>query len=85
MHQHPLRPTRRLPLRTAIGELPDQLLFLAVDADHRLPRGQLRLGLLVEVAELGVTVGMLRAFQGLAGALQRIALLAQQPADRDAV
>jgi hypothetical protein len=65
MHQHPLRPPRRLPLRTAIGELSDQRLFLAVDADHRLPRSQLRLGLLVEVAELGVTIGMLRAFQVL--------------------
>jgi hypothetical protein len=37
--------------------------------------------LLVEVAELGVTVGMLGALQGLDGALQPVALLGEQPAD----
>jgi hypothetical protein len=37
--------------------------------------------LLVEVAELGVSVGMVDALQGLDRALQPVALLAQQPAD----
>ena len=37
------------------------------------------LGLLVEVAELGVPVGVLGALQGLDRALQPVALLAQQP------
>jgi hypothetical protein len=35
------------------------------------------LRLLVEVAELGVAVGVLGALQGLDGALQPVALLAQ--------
>ena len=38
------------------------------------------LGLLIEVAELGVPVGVLGALQGLERALQPEALLAQQPA-----
>jgi hypothetical protein len=41
------------------------------------------LGLLVEAAELGVPVGMLGALLGLERALQRVALLAEQPPDRD--
>jgi hypothetical protein len=40
------------------------------------------LGLLVEVAELGVPVGMLGALQGLDRALQPVALLLQQPPHR---
>jgi hypothetical protein len=38
------------------------------------------LGLLIQVAELGVPVGVLGALQGLERALQPVALLAQQPA-----
>ena len=41
----------------------------------------MRPSLLVEVAELGVAVGVLGALQGLGRALQPVALLAQQPAD----
>jgi hypothetical protein len=40
----------------------------------------MRTCLLVEVAELGVAVLVLGALQGLAGALQRVALLLEQPA-----
>ena len=69
----------RLPLPAAVGEVADQLLLLGVHADHRLPGGQMRLGLLVEVAELGIAVGVLGALQGLERALQPVALLAQQP------
>ena len=58
-----------LPLPATVGEAPDQLLLLGVHAHHRLPSGQVDLRLLVEVAELGVTVGMLGALQGLDGAL----------------
>jgi hypothetical protein len=70
-----------LPLGATVGEARDQLLLLGVHARHRLPAGQLRPSLLVEVAELGVTVGMLGALQGLGRALQPVALLAQQPGD----
>jgi hypothetical protein len=40
------------------------------------------LGLLVDVAELRVPVGMLGALLGLEGALQRVILLTEQPPDR---
>jgi hypothetical protein len=50
-----------LPLPAAVGEAADQLLFLGVHAHHRLPGAQMRPSLLVEVAELGVPVGMLDA------------------------
>jgi hypothetical protein len=50
-----------LPLGATVGELADQLLLLGVHAHHRLPRGEMDLGLLVEVAELEVTVGVLGA------------------------
>jgi hypothetical protein len=59
-------------------EQPDQLLLLGVHADDRLAGGQMLAGLLVHVAELRVPVGVLGALQGLAGALQPVALLAQQ-------
>jgi hypothetical protein len=39
------------------------------------------LGLLVDVPELRVPVGVLSAFLGLEGALQRVPLLLEQPAD----
>ena len=57
----------------------DQFLLLGVHADHRVTRGQVRLGLLVEVAELGVAVGVLAALDGLGVGLQAETLLAQQP------
>jgi hypothetical protein len=59
-----------LPLAAGLGEPPDQLLFLGIDADHRLAGGQEPRGGGVDVAELGVPVGVLSAFEGLAGALQ---------------
>jgi hypothetical protein len=70
-----------LPLPAAVGEAPDQLLLLGVHTDHRQPGGQILLGLLVEVAESGVAVGMLGALQRLDGALQPVALLLEQPPD----
>jgi hypothetical protein len=52
---------RGLPLPATVGELAHQLLLLGVHAHHRLPGGQMGLGLLVEVAELGIPVGVLGA------------------------
>src|SRR5918995_666687 len=72
---------RRLPLGATVGELANQLLLLGVHADHRLPRRQIDLGLLVQVAELGVPVGMLGTLQGLDRSLQPVALLLEQPPD----
>jgi hypothetical protein len=71
------------PGPTSLLELADQLLFLAVDADDRLPGRFERGDLLVDVGELDVTVGVIRAsFELLAVDVQRIIQLAQQAADR---
>jgi hypothetical protein len=58
------------------------LLLLRVHADHRLARGLVHFDLLVDVAELGVPVGMLFAFQGLGRALETEPACLQQPAHR---
>jgi hypothetical protein len=81
VHVDPLGLAGRLPFPPGVGGPADQLL-LGVHADHRLPSSQVLGGLLVEVAELGVPVGMLGALLGLERALQRVALLAEQPPDR---
>jgi hypothetical protein len=62
----------------AVGEAADQLLPLGIHAHHRLPGGEMDLGLLVEVAELGVPIDVLGALQGLDRALQPVALLLEQ-------
>ena len=59
MDVDPLGLAQGLPLLAAVGEAPDQLLVLGVHTDHRLPVGQVDLGLLIQVAELGVPVGVL--------------------------
>jgi hypothetical protein len=81
MDVDPLRLTRELPFPAAVGEAPDQLLLLGVHNHHRLPGGQMGLGLLVQIAELGVPVGVPGALQGLDRALQPGALLLEQPPD----
>ena len=54
------------PLPAAVFVGPHQLFLLGVDADHRIPGGQVVLRLVVEVAELGVAVGVLIALEVLA-------------------
>jgi hypothetical protein len=78
----PLGLAGRLPLPPGVGEPADQLLVLGVHTDHRLGSSQVLAGLLVEVAELHMPVGMLGALLGLSGALQRVILPPQQPPDR---
>lgn len=69
------------PLASGHGQAPELFALLGVHADHRLACPLVLLGLFVEVAELGVTVGMLSAFQDLGVGLQAEAGL-QQPAHR---
>jgi hypothetical protein len=69
-------------LSTAILEVAHQLLFLRVDRDRRLAGGERRLHLSVDVLELRIAVGMLRALAGLAVGLTAIVQLAQQHADQ---
>jgi hypothetical protein len=56
--------------------------LLGVDADHWLAIGLMVLDLLVEVAKLGIPIGVLRAFQRLGVGLEAEAMLPQQLADR---
>ena len=70
-----------LPATVLVG--PHQLFLLGVDADHRIPGIQVVLRLVVEVAELGVAVGVLIALDGLGVGLQAVAPLAQQPAGHE--
>jgi hypothetical protein len=56
------------------------LLLLRIDADHRLPSRLVCFDLLVDVAELGVPVGVLFPLKGLGVGLEAEALFLQQPA-----
>ena len=80
MHQHRRRRALRLPFPPAVLEVPDQLLLLRVDRDHRLAGGQMLVRGLVDVLELRVTVRMRGAFLPFARRLQPVAQAVQQPA-----
>src|SRR6266542_4332352 len=73
------RPAALRPFGRGSCVAADQLLLLGVHADDRPTGGQILLGLLADVAKLRVPVGVLGALLGLAGALQRVALLLEQP------
>jgi hypothetical protein len=68
VHLSPHRVAFGLPLAALVGQVADDLLLLGVDADHRLSVGEVLAGLLVEVAELAVAVGVLGALDLLGGA-----------------
>lgn len=70
------------PGLTSLLEVADQLLFLRVDADNRLAGRCEDVDLLVDVGELDVAVGVIRAsFELFAVDAQRIVQLAQQSAN----
>jgi len=58
------------PLPTSHGQTPQLFALLGVHADHRLAVGLMVLDLLVEVAELGIPIGVLGALEGLDVGLQ---------------
>src|SRR4249919_3734534 len=64
-------------LSTAVLEVAHQFLFLRVDRDRRLAGGECGLHPGIDVLELRIAVGMLRAFAGLAVGLTAIVQLAQ--------
>jgi hypothetical protein len=70
------------PFAAGVLEVPDQLLLLGIDADHRLTGGQRRLGDRVDVLKLRVTVGVPGALAGLDVGLQAVAQQPQQLGDR---
>jgi hypothetical protein len=65
-----------------MGQSPQLFALLGVHADHRLPVRLVLLDLLVEVAELGIPVGVLGAFERLDVGLQAEHFLLQQSAHR---
>src|SRR5207342_2610736 len=69
-------------LSTAVFEVAHQFLFLRVDRDRRLAGGECGLHPGIDVLELRIAVGMLRAFAGLAVGLTAIVQLAQQRANQ---
>jgi hypothetical protein len=77
----PLRLAGRLPLSAAGDVLADQFLFLRIHRDNRIPRGDVASAGHVEVAELGVVVGVLLAFKRLGGGLEPIAEMVEHPPD----
>jgi len=72
----------RRPFGAPVGVVADQFLLLGVHADHRLAVVGEGDGHVVQVAELGVTVGVLAALGDLGIGLQRVAQLVQQPQHR---
>ena len=63
----------RTPLPTCVFELPDEFLFLGIDADDWLVFTQKCGGFSVDVGELGITVLVPLAFVALAVGLQAVA------------
>ena len=78
-HRFGLAPGPPCPAR--ILEIANQFLLLGVDRDRRLTLGQRRVDRLVDVLELGVTVGMVRSLACLAVCLKAVAAGAQQRAN----
>ena len=63
---------------TRVLEIADEFLFLGVDRNRWLSRGDGRLHLFVDVAKLRVAVGMVPSLQSLAIALKAVSHIAQQ-------
>ncbi len=82
MHTDAPRRALRLPLRPAVLVVADELLLLAVDGDHRLVRRQALRSAVVDVAELGVAVGMLGTVGDLGVGLQAVAEVVEQLPDK---
>ena len=72
MYPHRFGVPSPLPFAPTVLEVSDEYLLLRFDRDHRLAPLMEGARLLVAVGELGVTVGMLGAFLGLARALQAV-------------
>lgn len=78
-HQYGI--TRRPPLSATGLELSDEFLLPGVHADYRLTGVPVLADLLVEMAELGVTIRVPAALQGCDVGLQAEAFLPQQAGD----
>jgi hypothetical protein len=81
---HPHRLSGRLPFPAPGGVLTDQFFLLRIHRHHRVTGRQKLCGGVVDVAELGVAVRMLRTLLGLERRLQPVTGLLQQPRHRRA-
>ncbi len=68
----------RLRLLACVLEVADLLLLRRVDGDHRHVAFDAVLRLGVDVLELRIAIGMLRAFDGLSCRLKAVAVLVEQ-------
>jgi hypothetical protein len=84
IHPDFFRLALRPPLPPGVLELTNQFLLLRVDRNHRLLRRQSRSHALVDVNELGVSVGMIASLLGFAVSLQAELLPFEQFADHGA-
>jgi len=73
MHAHRFGFALRMPLPTSVFEISHQLLFLAIDRNHRLTPLLKRLALLIDGLELRIPILMRGPFAGLAQPLQALA------------
>src|SRR5947208_3155743 len=69
------------PLPTLVLVIPNQLLLLRVHGDDRSARGQRPAYVIVDVLELRVAVGMIRAFLGLPVPLQAVVHISKELRD----
>ena len=70
------------PAAARVLEVADQFLLLGVHADYRQPLPQIQLTHTSDVAELPVSIRVLKAGLLLAAGLQGEAKIAEQPTDR---
>ena len=82
MNSHFQRLSLRPPFSSPIAEIPHQFLLFRVHRDHRLTTLLEGDGLIVDVLELGVSVGMGCSFPRFAIGLQTVPCLSQQPGHR---
>src|SRR5712692_4178529 len=75
---HEGRPLASAPLPALVLVIPDQLLLLRVHGDDRSAPGQRPADLIIDVLELRVAVGMIRAFLGLPVPLEAVVHRAQK-------
>lgn len=82
MYPHRFGLALRAQLAAGVLEVADQLLLFGVDRDGRLAGRHRRLHDGVDVGELGVALGVVRPFPGLAVGLAAVAQLSQQQANQ---
>jgi hypothetical protein len=76
------RATLGLPFLAWVLKIPDVFLLFGVHRDHRLVPALERLHLCIDMLELGIPIGVMGSFPGLAVALKTLAEVMEQGSDR---